>query len=132
MQSLPSESRWITFDEIVWINEQAVAQTGEPYALRDSALLESAIARPKNRWYYDGEEDVVRLATNLLYGIAKNHAFEQGNKRTGATAALMFIEANGYRWALPDNGELAQWVLDLVVDKLSIEDMAELMRPHVK
>ncbi len=43
-----------------------------------------------------GERDVVRLATTLLYGVAKNHAFEQGNKRTATVAALVFLEVNGY------------------------------------
>lgn len=86
----------------------------------------------KNRWGLGGERDVVRLATTLLYGVAKNHAFEQGNKRTAAVAALVFLEANGYRWTLEDDEELAEWVLALVRDELSEEAQAELMRPYVQ
>ena len=61
-----------------------------------------------------------------------NHPFEQGNKRTGATASLMFLEANGYEWSLIDNGEFGMWVLDMVNNQISESDLAELMRPYVK
>ena len=129
---MPSEPRWIALEEIVWINEQVVAGTGEVHHLRDPALLESAIGRPRDRWWLGQEKDVVRLAATLLFGVTKNHAFEQGNKRTGAVAALMFLEANGYEWILPDNGELGEWVLALVRDEISEDELAERMRPHVR
>ncbi|MCG8691982.1 MAG: type II toxin-antitoxin system death-on-curing family toxin [Minwuiales bacterium] len=129
---MPSEPRWLTLEEIVWINEQEVAATDEPHRLSDRALLESAIERPRNRWWLGEVRDLVRLAATFLFGIVKNHAFEQGNKRTGAVAALMLLEANGYEWVLPDNGELAEWVLAVVNDEISEERLAELMRPHVR
>lgn len=75
---------------------------------------------------------MLRLATSLLYGLAQNHPFEQGNKRTATVAALMFLEANGSEWGLPDAGELAEWVLELVRDVLTEEGLAERMRPHLK
>jgi death-on-curing protein len=78
------------------------------------------------------EKDVIRLAAALLFGVAKNHAFEQGNKRTGTVAALMFLEANGYEWVLPDDGELGEWVLALVRDEITEDELAERMRPHVR
>jgi death-on-curing protein len=93
---LPSEPRWITPENLILINAQRVAETGEPHQLLDEGLLESAVTRPQNRWGMSGERDVVRLATTLLYGVAKNHAFEQGNKRTATVAALVFLEVNGY------------------------------------
>lgn len=129
---MPSEPRWITRDEIIWLNEYIVADTDEPHFLSDPALLESAVARPRNRWQLANEMDMLRLSATLLYGIVKNHAFQQGNKRTGAIAALIFLEANGYEWTLDDNGELAEWVLNMVNDQLSEHDLAELMRPNVR
>lgn len=95
-------------------------------------MLESAVERPYNRWWLGQESDFVRLATTFLYGLAKNHPFEQGNKRTATIAALMFLEANGFEWNLPDNGELAAWVLEMVRDDLSEKGLAERMRPHLK
>jgi death-on-curing protein len=71
-----------------------------------------AAHRPQNIYWYEGERDVVRLGLHLLMGVAQNHAFEQGNKRTALTAALMFIEANGY--AL-DLGEDTTWLGELVL-----------------
>lgn len=127
---MQSEPRWISLDEIIWINEQQVAETGEPHRVRDEAMLESAAARPKHHWIY-GEKDLARLATALLYGVLKNHPFEQGNKRTGVIAALMFLEVNGYRWTLEDDGELAEWVLALVTDELAEEGFAEQIRPYL-
>lgn len=84
------------------------------------------------RWWIGGEEDVLRLAVTLLYGVAKNSAFKQGNKRTATLAALVFLEANGYQWTLPDDGMLAEWVEALVNDKLTEEQLTDLMRPHVQ
>lgn len=129
---MPSEPRWITADQIIWINEKIVAEAGEPFFLSDRPLLESACERPRNRWWVGRDEDLPRLATTLLYGIAKNHAFAQGNKRTGAVAALMFLEANELTWRLDDRGELAEWVLALVNDTLSEGELAELMRPYLR
>jgi len=129
---LPSEPVWITADDVIWINEHVLAETNEPHRLSDRALLESAVNRPRDRWWLGEERDVLRLATSLLYGLAQNHPFEQGNKRTATVAALMFLEANGSEWGLPDAGELAQWVLDLVENALSEDGLAERMRPHLK
>lgn len=72
------------------------------------------------------------LPRRFFNGIVKNHAFEQGNKRTATVAALMFIEANGYEWNLPDEGELAAWVLELLEDRISEDAFAEKIRPHVR
>jgi len=129
---LPNEPLWIDTDQVISINEWIVAETSEPHRLFDRLLLESAVERPINRWWFGGEIDLLRLATTLLYGIAKNHPFEQGNKRTGTVAALIFLNANGLEWTLPDEGELAGWVNQLVVDELSEHELAELMRPHAR
>jgi len=129
---LPSEPAWIAADDVIWINQQILAETGEPHLLSDRPLLESAVNRPCDRWWLGQEDDLLRLATSLLYGLAKNHPFEQGNKRTATVTALMFLEANGYEWGLPDDGELAAWVLDLVGDAISEVELAERMRPHLK
>lgn len=99
--------------------------------MHDGGLLESAVMRPRNHWDYGGERDVLRLAAYLLSGLVKNHPFEQGNKRTGAVAAILFIEINGYEWTLRDDGELAEWVIAHVLGHTTEEEMADLMRPHV-
>lgn len=128
---MPSEPRWITTEELIWINARQVAATGEPHHLRDEAALESAAMRPFNHWSIGGERDVLRLAVTLLSGIAQNHPFMQGNKRTATVGALMFLGANGYEWTLHDDGELAEWVLAFINDEITEEGLGELMRPYV-
>lgn len=128
---MQNEPIWLSAADIVQINKMEVAETGERHFLRQPDLLESATARPINLFAYENEEDIVRLAVTLLYGLAKNHAFEQGNKRTALTAALTFIEVNGYRWTKEDGDELGRWVEELTTDQITQDDFAEQIRPWV-
>jgi death-on-curing protein len=86
---LANEPVWLTADHLIEFNELDVSATGEPHLVRDKAGLESAIARPINHWHY-GEGDVVALAVALLLGVARNHPFLLGNKRTAFAAADYF------------------------------------------
>jgi death on curing protein len=128
---LRNEPIWLSAADLVDINKLEVEETGERHFLRQPDLLESAAARPINLWADENEEDIVRLAATLLYGLAKNHAFEQGNKRTGLTAALTFVEANGYRWTKEDSEELGKWVEELTTDQITQDDFAARIRPYV-
>lgn len=116
-----SEPRWLKPDEVVELNQAIVADTGEPYLLRDAGLLAGAVARPFNHYQYDGETDVVRLAVTLLFAIAESHPFQQGNKRTGFEAAVLFLAVNGYEAALPDLEVVAQLIIDVIDHKVDAE-----------
>ncbi len=74
-----------------------VAETGEPALVLSQALLESAWAKPINRWHYESDVDLLSLAVSLMVGIAQNHPFQQGNKRTAFAAGQIFLGLNGYR-----------------------------------
>lgn len=115
-----SEPLWLPLDEVIEINRAEVAETGENFALLRPELLESAIARPQNHYLYDGECDILRLAVVLMMGIAQNHPFEQGNKRTGWTAGIMFMVINGYdlTW---DHEDIAKEFVKLVEGEITIE-----------
>ena len=69
---------------------------GGAHGLRDAALLESALARPKNQHGY-GEKDTFQLAASYAEGISRNHAFVDGNKRTAFYVAADFLEQHGYQ-----------------------------------
>jgi death on curing protein len=85
------------------------------------------VAKPINRFHYDGVEDVLSLAMTLLFGVARNHAFEQGNKRTGFLAAVVFLEANGYTIE-PDPSRATAASLVLVLEgRMSEEEFADLL-----
>ncbi len=65
--------------------------------MRDQALLESALARPLNLISYESMSDVPRLAASYAFGIARNHPFADGNKRTALIAVAVFLSLNGFR-----------------------------------
>ena len=69
----------------------------------------------------------------MLSGIAQNHCFEQGNKRTAFIAAVMFLKANGYNLTVPD-GEvpLGRWIERVITKGLTMEQFTDLIRPFVK
>ena len=124
---------WLLLEVVLKVNQDAVSETGENYFLRDRSLLESALGKAQNHWSYGGEDDVVVLAVQLLAGIAQNHRFEQGNKRTALIVFVMFLKANGYNLTVPD-GEipLGHWITDLKAKGLTVEQFTELIRPFVK
>ena len=124
---MPNEPVWLGPELVTEINRLLVAGTGEPFFVRDRGLLESALARPINLWSY-GEDDMAALAASLLLGLARNHPFGQGNKRTGFTAAATFLKINGYRLDEPDSAELGGLVIDLITGGLDEADFASLLR----
>ena len=128
---MPNDPNWLPLEEVLEINREAVAKTGEAYLLRDQGLLESALAKPLNHYHYNGVDDIVVLAVVLLTGIAQNHCFEQGNKRTAFTAAVMFLLANGYQLVAADSEGLGEFVTKLVAGETSVDSFTETLRRFV-
>jgi death-on-curing protein len=129
---LPNEPRWIPAEVVIRINLREVTEAGEPFGLLGPVLLESAVLKPRALWHYEGQDDMAVLATVLLFGIARNHPFQQGNKRTGLTAAEVFLSLNGYELTAPDSDLLADAILDVIEGKASEEDFVEVMRLYVR
>jgi death-on-curing protein len=127
---LPNEPRWLSIEAVVEINRAVVAITGEPHLLRDPGLLESALARPRNFFGF-GEEDIVVLAVLLMAGIARAHAFTQGNKRTCFVAMVQFLKSNGYNLEIVDARPWAEEIIALVEHRVSEEDFVRAIRPFV-
>jgi len=127
---LPNEPRWLPIEVVIEHNQLEVEATGERHFLRDRGLLESALARPRNFFGF-GEEDIVVLAVALMAGIARTHAFEQGNKRTAFAAMRLFLLANGYDAALDDKVSWADEVIALVEHRSSEDDFVRTIRPFV-
>lgn len=94
----------LTVEDVIDIHDDQIARYGGVAGLKSIALLESAIASPLNHYHY-GERQLLRLATQLAYAIAKNHAFVDGSKRTATVAMLEFLYLNG-RW-------IGNYILDL-------------------
>ena len=96
-------SRWIWIDHavILAVHDAQLAEHGGGAGVRDAGLLESALAKPLNLAAY-GEADAAALAAAYGYGISRNHAFIDGNKRTGFVAAELFLRLNGYKLTATD------------------------------
>ena len=89
-----TEPVWLNLSIVLDAHSEQLAIFGGGDGLRDRGLLESALARPENKWAY-GETDLARLAAAYGYGISRNHPFIDGNKRTAFTAIVMFLGLNG-------------------------------------
>ena len=87
--------RWLSKAQVLYIHDVAIKRHGGSFGLRDEGLLESALARAENYYAY-GEVDLFLLAAVYAEGIARNHPFVDGNKRTAYTAAGLFLYVNGY------------------------------------
>lgn len=127
---MPSEPHWLPIEVVIEHNRQELAETGEQYFIRDHGLFESALARPRNFFAF-GEEDVVVLPVALMAGIARAHAFEQGNKRTAFAALRLFLRANGYDTAFDDMIEWAHEIIALVEHRATEDDFVRLLRPFI-
>ena len=88
--------RWLDPDVINAVHDRQLAEHGGSEGVRDAGGIESALARPVNAANY-GAPDAADLAATYAYGIAKNHGFVDGNKRTAWIAARLFLADNGYR-----------------------------------
>ena len=89
-----SEPEWLDLDIVLDFHAEQLALFGGADGLRDFGLLESALARPINKFAY-GESDLAALAAAYGFGIARNHPFIDGNKRTALASMIVFIGLNG-------------------------------------
>ena len=78
-----------------------LAEHGGSAGIRDEMMLDSALAKPLNVFAYADQPDIFRLAASYAFGIARNHAFVDGNKRTALVVSLTFLERNGWDIVAP-------------------------------
>ena len=110
-------------------NEQLLAHGGGN-GLRDAGLLDSALQRPRNVAAY-GDPDVAGLAASLAFGIARNHPFVDGNKRTAFVAAATIIGANGSRFEASEPDVVLTFVA-LAAGDLGEDDLAGWFRRNIR
>ncbi len=92
-----AEPHWISKKALLLLHEESLSAFGGARGLRDEGLLDSALARPRNAFAYHAASSVAELAAVYGYGIAKNHAFVDGNKRAAFLSVGLFLAINGYR-----------------------------------
>jgi death-on-curing protein len=120
---------WLREDVVLALHDEQLAEHGGAAGIRDHGLLRSALARPQNLRAY-GEPDEAALAPAYAFGVARNHPFVDGNKRTAAVAALLFLDLNGATYAIGE-AELVVMVLALAGGELSEDEAAGWFRERL-
>jgi len=123
-------SDWVWLDAAVLraVHEEQLAEHGGARGLRDAGLFESAIDRPRNLAAY-AEPDAAALAAAHGYGLARNHPFVDGNKRTAFVAVELFLALNGFDLVADDAGCVVT-MLRLAAGDLPEDDFADWIRTH--
>ena len=120
---------WVAIAVAEAAHLEQLAEHGGAEGVRDARLLESAMARPQNLVAY-GQPDAADLAAAYAFGIARNHPFADGNKRTAAVVSETFLMLNGFALGASD-AELVVAFLALAAGDLSEEEMADWFRGHL-
>jgi death on curing protein len=120
---------WVALEVAEAAHLEQLAEHGGGEGVRDARLLDSAMARAQNLAVY-GEPDAAALAAAYAFGIARNHPFVDGNKRTAAVVSETFLALNGYVLEATD-AELVVAFLALAAGELSEDELADWFRGHV-
>ncbi|MGV9009680.1 type II toxin-antitoxin system death-on-curing family toxin [Brevundimonas sp.] len=126
---MSGEPRWLAKADIIELHDYVLARTGGSPGLRDDGLLESALARPLNRWAYEGVQDVRALAATYGIGLAKNHPFIDGNKRAAFLGLGLFLELNGWTLTASDEEAIATFYA-VAASQMSEDALATWVRDH--
>jgi death-on-curing protein len=124
-----AEPRWLGRVVVDAIHEDQIREHGGLPGIRDDNALESALARPQQKWHYLHRADVPILAAAYAYGLVNNHPYRDGNKRIGFLAMVTFLGANGHDFSAPD-AEVVAEILALADGKVSEEALADWVRQH--
>lgn len=122
--------KWLQTNTVLAIHKLQITEHGGSDGVRDNGLLESALARPRNIQAYEPDADIARLAAAYGFGIAKNHPFIDGNKRTALVATRTFLLLNGFSLAASQKEKYLTF-LALAEGSLSEDDLAAWLRERV-
>lgn len=123
---------WLRRELVLAIHDRQLAEHAGSAGVRDDNMLESAVARPQQLYAYGNPlPDLADLAASLAFGLARNHPFVDGNKRTAAVCCETFIEVNGARLNAEDT-ELFPFFLALAEGKLPAEELAAWLRTRIQ
>jgi death-on-curing protein len=123
-----SEPIWLDIDEVIDMHAEQLATFGGPEGIRDRGILESAVLRPVNQWHY-GQTDMAALAAAYAFGLARNHAFVDGNKRIAFHAMMVFLRGNDIEFA-PDAAHATAMILSLAAGEVNEEGLTRWIRDN--
>lgn len=123
-----NEPRWITYEQAIAIHSKQLRRFGGAPGLRDEGMLRSALERPVNKWRYE-QAELAELAAAYAYGLAKNHAFVDGNKRIAFLSMRVFLVKNGVQFD-PDSAHSTSIIFSLAAGEVSEESLARWIRDN--
>jgi len=122
--------KWILESVVHAIHDEQIAEHGGLQGTRDITLLQSAMARPRNLAEYE-EPDIASLAACYGHGIARNHPFNDGNKRTAFVVMELFLMINGYKLKA-DDAACVLTMLAVAEGSMPEEKFAAWIRSHIE
>ena len=123
-----TEPKWFTFEQAIAAHSLQLRRYGGAPGLRDEGLLRSALERPINKWLYEGAE-LPELAAAYAFGLARNHAFADGNKRIAFISMVVFLRKNGVAFR-PDQAQSTRMMLALAAGEVSEQSLARWIRDN--
>ena len=123
------EPHWLNRVVIDAIHNDQLREHGGLAGIRDENALESALARPQQKWHYEERVDLAALGAAYAFGLIRNHPYRDGNKRIGFLAMVTFLGANGYDFSATDAEVVAQ-ILALAAGSVSEEAVTDWIRQH--
>ena len=122
------EPAWLTYDQAVAMHSRQLRRFGGAPRLRDEGLLRSALERPVNKWHYE-QADLADLAAAYAFGLAKNRAFVDGNKRIAFMTMVVFLRKNGVGFA-PHPAHATAMMMSLAAGEVSEESLTRWIRDN--
>ncbi len=126
--SEPSEPLWITYEQAIAMHARQLRRFGGAPGLRDEGMLRSALERPINKWRYE-QAELPELAAAYAFGLARNHAFVDGNKRIAFMAMMVFLAKNCVRFA-PEPAHATSIILSLAASEVSEPSLTRWIRDN--
>jgi death-on-curing protein len=124
-----SRPHWLSRIVVDAIHHDQLREHGGLPGIRDENALESALARPQQKWHYETKPDLATLAAAYGFGLVRNHPFRDGNKRIGFLAIVTFLGLNGRNLRATD-AEVVIEILALAEGHVSEDELAEWIRQH--
>jgi death on curing protein len=123
-----TEPKWFTCEQAVAAHSLQLRRYGGAPGLRDEGPLRSALERPRHKWHYE-EADLLELAAAYAFGLIKNHAFVDGNKRIAFIGMVAFLRMNGIAFK-PDQAQSTAIILAVAAGEVSEQSLARWIRDN--
>ena len=121
---------WVLRSTVLALQERLLAEFGGAAGIRDANLLDSALARPEHLYAY-GKPSIFQLAASYAFGLVRNHAFVDGNKRIGFSTAILFLEINGHRFTATE-ADAAITTLAIAAGEVDERGYAEWLKRNTR